>query len=40
LELKKLYVPESNRQVELIEGDDEADSGKKLALRLREEKLI
>ncbi len=40
LELKRLYVPESNRQVELIEGDDEADSGVKLALRLRKEKLI
>lgn len=40
LELKKLYIPESNKQVELIEGEDEADSGKKLALRLREEKLI
>jgi len=40
LELKKLYVPESNRQVELIEGEDEPDSGKQLALRLREEKLI
>lgn len=38
--LTKLYVPESNKQVELIEGEDEADSGKKLALRLREEKLI
>lgn len=40
LELKRLYVPESNKQVELIEGEDEADSGRKLALRLREEKLI
>ena len=40
LELRKLYIPESNKQVELIEGEDEADSGKKLALRLREEKLI
>jgi electron transfer flavoprotein beta subunit len=40
LRLAKLYIPESNRQVELIEGEDEADSGKKLALRLREEKLI
>jgi electron transfer flavoprotein beta subunit len=40
LELKRLYIPESNRQVELIEGDDEAESGKRLALRLREEKLI
>ena len=40
LVLKRLYVPESNRQVELIEGEDEADSGKILAMRLREEKLI
>ena len=40
LELKRLYIPESNRQVELIEGEDEADSGRKLALRLRQEKLI
>tara|TARA_B110000116_G_C16622228_1_gene484319 strand:- start:663 stop:863 length:201 start_codon:yes stop_codon:yes gene_type:complete len=40
LQLKRLFVPDSNQQVELIEGEDEADSGKKLALRLREEKLI
>jgi hypothetical protein len=40
LEIKKLYIPESNLEVELIEGEDEADSGKKLALRLHEEKLI
>ena len=40
VQLKRLYVPESNLQVELIEGDDEADAGRKLALRLREEKLI
>lgn len=40
IELKRLYVPESNRQVELIEGDDEADAGRRLALRLHEEKLI
>tara|TARA_Y100001936_G_scaffold30787_1_gene28889 strand:- start:3393 stop:4205 length:813 start_codon:yes stop_codon:yes gene_type:complete len=40
LELSKLYVPESNRQVEIVNGDDDADSGKKLALRMREEKLI
>ncbi|MEE8046640.1 MAG: electron transfer flavoprotein subunit beta/FixA family protein [Dehalococcoidia bacterium] len=40
MELKRLFVPESNKQVELIEGEDEADSGRKLALRLREEKLI
>jgi len=40
LEIKKLYIPESNREVQLIEGEDEADSGKKLALRLHQEKLI
>ena len=40
LQLKRLFIPDSNQQVELIEGEDEADSGKKLALRLREEKLI
>jgi electron transfer flavoprotein beta subunit len=40
LDLKKLYIPESNKQVEFIEGEDEADYGKKLALRLRQEKLI
>jgi electron transfer flavoprotein beta subunit len=40
VELKRLYVPESNRQVELIDGEDAAEAGKHLALRLREEKLI
>ena len=36
LELIELYVPVSDKQVEIIEGDDEADAGRKLALRLRE----
>ena len=40
LKLIELYVPVSDKQVEIIEGDDEADAGRKLALRLREEKLI
>ncbi|MCH8108888.1 MAG: electron transfer flavoprotein subunit beta/FixA family protein [Chloroflexi bacterium] len=40
LELIELYIPVSDKQVEIIEGDDEADAGRKLALRLREEKLI
>ena len=40
LQLTRLYIPESNLRVELIEGEDESDAGKKLALRLREEKLI
>lgn len=35
-----LFVPVSDRQCEIIEGEDDADSGRLLALRLREEKLI
>ena len=35
-----LYVPETDRSVEIIEGDDDADAGRKLALKLREDKLI
>ena len=40
LELADLFVPVSDRQCEFIEGEDEADTGRQLALRLREEKLI
>ena len=40
LQLLDLYVPVSQRQCEFIEGDDEADAGRKLALRLREEQFI
>ena len=35
-----LYVPETDRSVEIIEGDNDADAGRKLALKLREDKLI
>ena len=35
-----LYVPESNHEVEIISGEDDADTGRKLALRMREEGLI
>jgi electron transfer flavoprotein beta subunit len=35
-----LYVPETERSVQIIEGDDDADAGRKLALKLREDKLI
>ena len=35
-----LYVPESNDEVEIISGEDDADTGRKLALRMREEGLI
>lgn len=40
LTLTELYIPVSDKQVEIIEGEDEADAGRKLALRLREEKLL
>lgn len=40
LDLERLFVPESDRNVEVIEGDDEEDAGRRLALRLREENLI
>jgi len=40
LELTRLFVPESERRVEIIGGDDEVDAGRQLALRLREENLI
>ena len=40
LRIVDLYVPESGGQVEMIESEDEADAGRNLALRLREEGLI
>jgi electron transfer flavoprotein beta subunit len=40
LTLERLFVPERHRAVEIVKGEDEADSGRKLALRLREAKLI
>ena len=40
LMLTELYIPVSDNQVEVIEGEDDADAGRKLALRLREERLI
>ena len=38
--LHDLFVPVSNTECEIIEGDDDADAGRKLALRLREDKFI
>ena len=35
-----LFVPEVDRKCEFIEGEDEADAGRMLALRLREDGLI
>ena len=40
LTLHDLFVPVSSAECELIEGDDEADAGRNLALRLREDKFI
>ena len=40
LQLSEIFIPVSDGQVEIVEGEDEADAGRKLALRLREEKLI
>ena len=40
LELISLARPESAAQVEMIEGDDDEDAGRKLALRLRDERII
>jgi electron transfer flavoprotein beta subunit len=38
--LRRLSVPERRRAIELVEGKDDAESGRMLALRLRHEKLI
>jgi len=38
--LHDLFVPERSRVCEIIEGDDEAEAARNLALKLREAKLI
>ncbi len=40
LTLRDLFVPVRDRVCQIIGGDDEADAGRKLALKLREDKLI
>ena len=40
LQTLDLYIPVSESDVEIIEGEDEAEAGRNLALRLREEKII
>ena len=40
LELVELAVPEKQARCEFITGEDEAEAGRKLALRLREAKLV
>ena len=39
-ELISLARPESTAQIEMVEGDDDEDAGRKLALRLRDERII
>ena len=38
--LSDLYIPISEAQCEIVEGEDDADSGRLLALKLREAKII
>lgn len=38
--LRKLFVPKAEKQCEFVEGENAADAGRKLALRLRQAKLI
>ena len=38
--LHDLFIPQSDQECELIKGDDDADSARKLALRLREDRFI
>ena len=40
LELTELYIPVTDSECEFIQGDDDADSGRLLALKLREARLI
>ena len=40
LQIEELFVPEKVSQCEMISGDDDSDAGRKLALKLREEKII
>ena len=40
LQIVDLFVPEKESQCEFIDGEDEVDAGRKLALKLREAKLI
>lgn len=40
LEVKDLFIPVRENRCEVIEGEDDADAGRKLALKLREAKII
>lgn len=38
--IERLFVPEHEQHCEIVTGEDDVDAGRKLALRLREEKII
>ena len=38
--IEDLFIPVSDRACEFVQGEDEADAGRQLALRLRQDKLI
>lgn len=40
LTLHDLFIPRRDRECEIIEGDDDADAARRLALKLREDRLI
>lgn len=40
VKMTRLFVPETESEVEMIEGEDDADSGRLLALRMHDEGLI
>jgi electron transfer flavoprotein beta subunit len=40
MELERLFVPQRHLEVEIVKGENDADAGRNLALRLREAKLI
>ena len=40
LKLTRLFIPATESEVEMIQGEDEADSGRMLAIRMRDEGLI
>ena len=40
ISLRQLFIPVSDRECEFVEGEDAADAGRQLALKLREAKII
>jgi electron transfer flavoprotein beta subunit len=38
--LKRMFIRENHNETEIIKGSDDADAGRKLAIRLKEEGLL